>query len=181
MSKIKDNPRYFYSFAKKFGKTKSSVSPLRDKDGNLVDDPKIKAEILQAQYKQVFSDPEVVNVDECLSNVRPELGENDTLKYITFTEDDIVNALSELDPYSAAPEGDIPAKILSACKKTLARPLLLMWKKSLEEGIIPPSLKDQTVTPVFKTGNRTSPANYRPVSLGSGSFARQVVSATTST
>ena len=72
VSKIKENPRYFYSFAKKFAKTKSSVSPLRDDSGILVDDPRMKAEILQAQYKQVFSDPTAVSTEECLADMKPE-------------------------------------------------------------------------------------------------------------
>ena len=60
--KLKENPKYFYSYAKKFAKAKSSVAPLRDQHGNLVTDSLGKAETLQARYTQVFSDPQAVNV-----------------------------------------------------------------------------------------------------------------------
>ena len=37
--------------------------------------------------------------------------------------EDIQSAIEELDPYSATPDGDIPAKILCSCKESLALPL----------------------------------------------------------
>ena len=89
------------------------------------------------------------------------------LSDISFTEEDIVSALKELNPYSATPDGDIPARILTNCKENLAAPLMLMWKKSFDEGVIPPSLKTQYITPIYKKGSRTEAANYRPVSITS--------------
>jgi len=89
------------------------------------------------------------------------------LSDICFTEDDIVSALKELNPYSATPDGDIPARILTSCKENIAVPLMLMWKKSFDEGVIPPSLKTQYITPIYKKGSRTEAANYRPVSITS--------------
>ena len=42
-----------------------------------------------------------------------------------------------------------------------------MWDRSLNTGLIPPDLKLQYITPIFKKGNRTEAVNYRPVSLTS--------------
>ena len=42
-----------------------------------------------------------------------------------------------------------------------------MWRKSLDTGDIPDVLKAQGIIPIFKKGNKSSPANYRPVSLTS--------------
>ena len=123
-----------------------------------------KAELLRKQYTQVFSDPNAVNVEEGVSQI-PE--EDVTLTDITFDESDIVSAIKELDPYAAAPDDDIPARVLCSCKEQLAKPLMLMWSKSFHTGIIPPSLKNQFITPIYKKGNQTDPANYRPVSLTS--------------
>ncbi len=91
----------------------------------------------------------------------------DGFKEIRFTREDIIEALGELDPYSAAPDGDIPARILTACKQQLADPLTLLWQESFSIGCIPAELKIQYVTPIYKKGDRTDPANYRPVSLTS--------------
>ena len=54
---LKDNPRYFYSYAKKFAKSKTTIGPLLDSENNLQQDPEKMANLLQDQYSSVFSDP----------------------------------------------------------------------------------------------------------------------------
>ena len=66
--------------------------------------------MLQDEYVKVFSDPDEANITECLANVQPRLDLE--LKDLEFTEEDIIKAIKELDPYSATPDGDIPASIL---------------------------------------------------------------------
>ena len=80
-----------------------------------------------------------------------------------FTEQDILDAIGELDPYAAAPDGDIPAKVLCSCKDSLAEPLWMLWKESFESGIIPTDLKLQFIAPIYKKGDKSLPANYRPI------------------
>ena len=46
---IKKNPKYFFSYAKRLQKTKSTIPVLREERGSLVDDPTTKADILQNQ------------------------------------------------------------------------------------------------------------------------------------
>lgn len=164
---IKTNPRYFYSYAKRFAKVPSSISPLRDEHGNLHTNPQEKAEILQSQYVKVFSDPNAADIDASVSNVKHNVDSDNSLKDLTFTESDIVDAIKELDPYSATSEGDIPARILCSCKENLAQPLVLIWSKSFATSIIAPPMKMQYITPIYKKGDRTNAANYRPVSITS--------------
>ena len=38
---------------------------------------------------------------------------------------------------------------------------------SLSSGVVHPSFKRPTITPVFKSGDRSVPSNYRPISLTS--------------
>ena len=44
---------------------------------------------------------------------------------------------------------------------------MMMWQESFNIGIIPPALKMQYITPIYKKGDRTKAANYRPVSITS--------------
>ena len=164
---IKKNPKFFFSYAKRLQKTKSTIPVLRDENDILVQDPAIKAELLQAQYQKVFSNPDDADLAQCMSNPGLPQGSSQGFSEFSFTKDDIIEALDELDPYSAAPEGDIPAKILKACKLQLAEPLQLFWYESFSRGCIPDELKLQHITPIYKKGDRTNPANYRPVSLTS--------------
>ena len=85
----------------------------------------------------------------------------------SFTREDIISALKELDPYSACPNDDVPARILTSSRDELSSPLHILWSDSLTSGFIPPVLKSQFITPVYKKDDRTYPANYRPVSLPS--------------
>ena len=52
--KLKSNPKYFYSYAKKFSRKKSSINLLFDKDGNVKSNPKDIANILQNQFSSVL-------------------------------------------------------------------------------------------------------------------------------
>ena len=164
---IKTNPKYFFSYAKRFQKTKSTIPVLRDSSGTLISDPYIKAELLQKQYQKVFSDPKASNVSACLASEGLPQGLGSSFQDLIFTKDDIVAALKELNPYSACPEDDVPAKVLTACKDELATPLFILWSDSMATGSIPSKLKAQFITPVYKKDDRTDPANYRPVSLTS--------------
>ena len=165
VGKIKSNPRYFYSFAKRFSKTHSTVAPLHTAEGTLTNDAQAKTNRLQEQYAKVFSNPELADVEACLRNVKTD--SDVELTDLTFAEEEIINAIAQLDPYSATPDGDIPARVLVSCKEQLATPLKLMWAESFETGSIPAAMKMQYITPIFKKGNKTDPANYRPVSITS--------------
>jgi hypothetical protein len=108
---IKSNPKYFFSYAKRFSKSRTSIAPLQRQDGTLTTDPTEKAQLLQQQYVSVFSNPLDADVERSLSWVKAYDGE--TFDDFTFTPKDIEEAIGDLDPYSAAPDGDIPAKVLS--------------------------------------------------------------------
>ena len=56
-AKVKSNPKYFYSYAKKFSKKKSNISMLFDENNNIRSHPKEMADLLQDQFLYVFSDP----------------------------------------------------------------------------------------------------------------------------
>ena len=113
----------------------------------------------------VFSDPAKADTEKCKSFVNKV--QDAELSYFAFTPNDISEAIKELDPYSAAPDGDIPAKIICDCRDSLSLPLWMLWKRSLDTGVIPTDLKLQYITPIYKKGNRTEAVNYRPVSLTS--------------
>ena len=53
------------------------------------------------------------------------------------------------------------------CKHSLAKPLYLIWRRSLDTGEIPSVLKRANIVPIHKGGSRGEPANYRPVALTS--------------
>ena len=51
------------------------------------------------------------------------------------------------------------------CAIELAVPLQMLFIQSLESGIIPEYLKRATIVPIYKSGDKSLPSNYRPISL----------------
>ena len=89
------------------------------------------------------------------------------LTFIKLTEEDIVAACSELKTSSAAGADGVPASLLKNCRQELSRPLFILWRASLDQGLIPADLLLVLISPVHKGGSRGLPKNYRPVALTS--------------
>src|SRR5215831_18972553 len=49
----------------------------------------------------------------------------------------------------------------------LVKPLTIIYKASIDTGIVHQSWKQANVIPIFKSGSKNQVANYRPVSLTS--------------
>ena len=162
LEKIKTNPKAFYSYSKQQSKVKSRIGPLKDKDGKLTSDPKDMADLLQGQYKKVFSDPKKKTDFKADTN-----SEFPGIKTIDLQEEDFITAINLIPPNAASGPDKFPITILRECKKELAKPLCLLWRRSLETGEIPSKYLQQTIVPIFKKGTKADPANYRPVSLTS--------------
>ena len=164
IAKMKTQPKLFFKYMKKFRKTESKIGPLADADGKIHSDAKTKAELLQKQYTSVFSDPDKASTEHIPQNQNRNYP---TLEDITFTPEDVIKAIESI-PNSAAPGPDkLPTIVLKECKEQLALPIYTIWRKSLDTGEIPEILKTQGIVPIFKKGNKSNPANYRPVSLTS--------------
>ena len=72
-----------------------------------------------------------------------------------------------LSPNSAAGPDCIPSSLLVNCATELAPVLLLIFSHSLSHGVIPKSWKRAAIVPIYKSGDKTVPSNYRPISLTS--------------
>ena len=147
-------------YARKKSKIKTKIGPLIDKNGNLTMRNKEMADILSKQYAQVFSEP----ISPDAQDFNAEANE---ITETIVTENDIMKAINELSPSSAAGPDGFPALLLKQCKEELSIPLCHLWKISLEKGIVPTELKKSTITPIYKGGNKSLAANYRPVALTS--------------
>ena len=160
IEKIKSKPKYFYSFAKKHSKTKFKISQLIVKKDEVLTERKDIANALQHQFCDSFSDPNNNEKQIPLAQTPPIV-----LNDFNFSVEDIIKAIDEINVNSSGPDFSIPAPVLKNCKNVLSKPLLLLWDHSFKHGIVPTFYKHQLITPVFKKGSRSLPANYRPVSL----------------
>ena len=162
---IKDNFKYFFNYANKKRKVKSSVGPLQDAlTKEMITDPQEMAESLADQYSAVFSTPkhEPPNI-----NSQAVSEPDSSLTDVLITPDDIIAAIDELRASAASGPDGFPAILLKQCKHELADPLATLWNKSIETSHIPSSLKFSLITPNHKGGSKSVPANYRPIALTS--------------
>ena len=72
-----------------------------------------------------------------------------------------------MDENSSAGPEEVPAVFLKKTKEAIAKPLKILFRKSLDEGVIPDIFKLANITPIHKGGAKTKPEQYRPVSLTS--------------
>ena len=163
ISKIKTNPRAFFSYAKKKSKVITSIGPLLNKENKLQSDPTVMSNILQDQYKTAFSDPDSGEKNQPQQDTShvPDFAD------ISFSEEDVLKAINELGINSAPGPDKIPAKAIKECKQQLAPALVILWRRSLDSGLIPEDLLTQTIIPIFKKENKSLASNYRPISLTS--------------
>ena len=161
---IKRNNKYFYTYAKKYSSTKTGIGPLINSSGDIVDDHGEMANMLAAQYTSVFSTP----LDQpTINRQNPANNSSDTLTDITFSESDFVDAIQELNSNSAAGPDGFPAILLKQCKEELAKPLCLIWRKSLDLGTVPRTCKCANIIPIHKGGSKGMAKQYRPIALTS--------------
>ena len=78
-----------------------------------------------------------------------------------------MDSAHKLSSTSAAGPDGVPSSLLLKCPAQLSPSHKLMFSQSLTHGFIPSSFKRAATTPVFKSDTKTSPSNYRPISLTS--------------
>lgn len=166
VDKVKSNPKYFYSYAKKFSKKKNNISMLFDKNDNLHVNVRDIANMLQDHFTSVFSDPSKTNMESASFNP-PVCNYPFTDNMLEFVVNDIIEAIEKMNSNAASGPDEIPVCLLKNCKESLAYPIHMIWSSSFETGIVPDFYKFSNVAPLYKKGSHTSPENYRPISLTS--------------
>ena len=75
--------------------------------------------------------------------------------------------LRNLNPHKATGPDDISAQLLKTNAKQLAESISKFFQTSIDQGKIPDDWKEALVTSLFEKGDKSTPSNYRPVSLTS--------------
>ena len=160
MEKCKDEPRLFYRFVNGKLKNKKEISKLKV-DGEFLEDEKLMAEELNKYFQKVFTNEVTFN--------EPDIGttEEEGLDAIEVLEDEVCEMLEKMDIRKAQGPDGISNWVLRECKDQLANKICRLISNSLQQGQVPKDWKRANIVPIFKSGSKEDPSNYRPVSLTS--------------
>ena len=124
-----------------------------------VTDSKEKAEILNAQFKSVFT--------KLKNSVTPSISGNkySAIGKLTISLNGVTKLLQNINVSKASGPDHIPGRLLNELSNEIAPVLHTIFVQSINDGVIPSDWRLAYVTPVFKKGNKNLAENYRPVSL----------------
>jgi hypothetical protein len=78
---------------------------------------------------------------------------------------EIINTINSLKPKKSSGHDNINMLLLKQIKIAIASPLSIAINKSIETGVFPSKLKIAKVIPIYKSKDKQSFTNYRPISL----------------
>ena len=155
------NPKAVRNYMKRSQRMRVNIPNLRQKDGTLSKSNEEIAETLAAQYRDVFT---TENTQELPNIPLKNLITNPLINY-SVTSEKVTKLLKDLIPTKAPGIDKIHPKVLKETANVIAKPLTFIFNLSIAEGQLPSQWLDAIVTPIYKKGPRSDPANYRPVSL----------------
>ena len=161
---LKTNCKGFYSYLRNKRQLKSGVPTLEKGDGSRTSRPAESAEALAEAFSSVF-----VREPEDLPSVeRPEFkSEADFLGDVDISFDRVQHELKSLDCFkSYGPDGVHPKLLKSlADDSSFVNAVVKLYRKCTDTGKLPQVWKSANLSALFKSGSKTDPLNYRPVSL----------------
>ena len=84
---------------------------------------------------------------------------------IHISENGVHKLLSKLNDHKAAGPDAVPPRLLRQFADIIAPALTRIFQTSLDKGAVPKEWRTASVIPIFKKGDKSNAANYRPVSL----------------
>ena len=151
----------FWHYIKGKRQDNIGIGALKNQTGNIVTDSSEKAEILNEQFKSVFT----IEDTTCI----PDMGVSPypPISNIDITVNGVRNLLDKCDVNKSPGPDNIHGTFLKHTASEIAPLLTHLFQQSLDTGTVPTSWKQANVTPIFKKGDKLDPRNYRPVSLTS--------------
>ena len=164
IKRSKNNKKVFYKYVANLNSKNSfkKVGPLCDQGGRIVAEDKEVASLLNAYFVSVFTKDCKAGKDfEKKDVILADSG----LCEIKISETDVINAIGDFKEHKAPGVDGITSTYALKTKGLLARPLKLLYDKSLHNNEIPKDWKMANISPIFKKGDKSEVENYRPVSL----------------
>ena len=160
----KSNPKEFYSYIRQKRVNTSTIGPILKENGDFTSNEEETTTILNSFFASVFTTEDLSDIPQIPA---AQLNNDKILSCISVTEGDVSKCIDKIKVNKSPGADTISPHILKEAKGELIKPLCSLFNKSLQDGSMPDEWKLANVTPIFKKGSKSSPSNYRPISLTS--------------
>ena len=163
----KSNPKVFWKYTQSKLKSRSNIPDIMEPGTE--NDPKYakcdtdKAKVFLDYFSSVFTTESDQNNLPFFEKRNYETVIND----INITEEQIVKKLKKLKVNKSPGPDSVHPRVINELAETLSVPLVIIYNTSIRTKTLPMDWKHANVSVIFKKGSKTTPKNYRPVSLTS--------------
>lgn len=85
--------------------------------------------------------------------------------FFPVTTHEVFDAIKGIANKNSVGVDGMEVGVLKNCVYSLLYPLQILFNASVSQGIFPNKLKTAVVVPIFKSGDRTNPSDYRPIAI----------------
>lgn len=159
---ISINPKAFWSYVKLKSKN-SSIPASMSYEGNTANSTEQICSLFSEYFHSTF-------LNQILNNSNDVVGGDvsvesfQSLNFIEVSEEKVLKLLKTLDISVSAGPDDIPPLFITRCASSLVQPVVMLFRRSLSEGVVPKLWKAAFVTPIHKKGDKSKVEHYRPIS-----------------
>lgn len=91
--------------------------------------------------------------------------DNNAFRIKTFQTKDIIHHINKLRNDCATGLDKLDTKLIKEIKHQIALPFTYICNLSITSGKFPRHFKSANIVPIYKSGDKNNPSNYRPISL----------------
>ena len=136
--------------------------------GNMVTDPKAKANTLNDQFQSAFSNQTPMSMKMICNDylAKNSIGDgNLIMPDFDVSITGVKSLLYKLKPHKAGGPDQLRPRVLKELSCQISPALTHIFKASLEQEKLPKIWKSANAVLIFKNGDRAEAVNYRPISL----------------
>lgn len=155
---ILTNPKQFWTYMKQ-NRANSTYPATMSYAGTVASSGENICELFSSFFHSTFLSSSSDTIHD--NNPRQSCSDIATVR---IDKDEVVKLLRSLDVSKSAGPDLLPAIFFVKCASEISIPVSILFRRSIDEGIMPIVWKSAFITPIHKKGSRDCVEHYRPIS-----------------